>query len=75
VPNIEVVPWRSLNVLVVPVYSSNTRPHYLDRLGPENGVFIRVGSTNRKAESLQIEELKRWNRMDSFDEQPIPEMK
>jgi predicted HTH transcriptional regulator len=75
VPNIEVVPWRSLNVLVVQVYPSNTRPHYLHRLGPENGVYIRVGSTNRKAESLQIEELKRWNRMDSFDEQAIPEMK
>lgn len=75
VPNIEIIPWRSLNVLAVQVYPSNTRPHYLDRLGPENGVFIRVGSTNRKAESLQIEELKRWNRMDSFDEQAIPELK
>lgn len=75
IPNIEVVPWRSLNVLVVQVYPSNTRPHYLDRLGPENGVFIRVGSTNRKAESLQIEELKRWNQMGSFDEQAIPELK
>lgn len=75
VPDIEVVPWRNLNVLVVQVYPSNTRPHYLQRLGPENGVFIRVGSTNRRAEALQIEELKRWNRMDSFDEQAIPDLK
>jgi len=52
IPNIEVVPWRSLNVLAVEVYSSNTRPHYLERLGPEVGVFIRVGSTNRRAEAL-----------------------
>lgn len=68
VPDIEVVPWRNLNVLAVQVYPSNTRPHYVQRLGPEDGVFVRVGSTNRRAGALQIEELKRWNRMDSFDE-------
>jgi hypothetical protein len=32
----------------VQVYSSNTRPHYLPRRGPEDGVLIRVGSSNRK---------------------------
>ena len=74
IPDIEVVPWRNLNVLAVQVYPSNTRPHYLERLGPEEGVFIRVGSTNRKAEAPQIEELKRLNWMNSFDEQAIPDM-
>jgi predicted HTH transcriptional regulator len=72
IPDIEVVPWRKLNVLIVQVYPSSTRPHYLQRLGPEAGVFIRVGSTNRRAEETQIEELKRLNRMDSFDERAIP---
>jgi len=61
-------------VLAVQVYPSNTRPHYLERLGPDAGVFIRVGSTNRRAEALEIEELKRWNRMDSFDEQAVPDL-
>jgi ATP-dependent DNA helicase RecG len=75
IPDIEVVPWRTLNVLAVQVYPSNTRPHYLERLGSEDGVFIRVGSTNRKAEALQIEELKHWNRINSFDEQAIPDLK
>jgi predicted HTH transcriptional regulator len=74
-PDIEVVPWRNLNVLAVQVYPSNTRPHYLERLGPEDGVFIRVGSTNRKAEALQIEELKRLNWRSTFDEQAIPDLK
>ena len=74
IPDIEVVPFRNLNVLAVQVYPSNTRPHYLERLGPEDGVFIRVGSTNRKAEALQIEELKRLNRMNTFDEQTIPDL-
>ena len=72
IPDIEVVPWRKLNVLTVQVYPSNTRPHYLERLGPENGVFIRVGSTVRKAEELQIEELKRLKWRTSFDEQAVP---
>src|SRR5664279_121243 len=63
------------NSAAVQVYPSNRRPHYLERLGPEDGVFVRVGSTNRKADALQIEELKRWNRMYSFDEQAIPELK
>jgi ATP-dependent DNA helicase RecG len=75
IPEIEVIPWRRLNVLAVQVYPSNLRPHYLERLGPEDGVYIRVGSTNRKAERLQIEELKRQNWMNSFDEEPIPELK
>lgn len=74
VPDIEIVPWRKLNVLVIQVYPSNTRPHHLARLGPEAGVFVRVGSTNRRADSAQIEELKRLNRMDSFDEQVIPDL-
>jgi predicted HTH transcriptional regulator len=74
VPDIEVVPWRKVNVLAVQVYPSNTRPHYLDRLGAEAGVFIRVGSTNRRAEPTQIEELRRLNRTDSFDEEAIPDL-
>ncbi|MCU0226225.1 MAG: putative DNA binding domain-containing protein [Bryobacterales bacterium] len=73
-PDIEVVPWRSLNLLVVHVYPSNTRPHHLQRLGPEIGVFVRVGSSNRRADLQLIEEVKRWNRMDSFDEQAIPDL-
>jgi len=74
IPDIEVVPWRKLNVLAVQAYPSNTRPHHLVRLGPENGVFIRVGSTNRRADPVQIEELRRLNRMDSFDEQPVEDL-
>jgi predicted HTH transcriptional regulator len=50
VPEIEVVPWRNLNVLAVQVYPSNTRPHYLVRLGLAYGVCIRVGSTNHRAD-------------------------
>ena len=66
IPDIEIVPWRRRHVLVVQVHPSNTRPHYLERLGPESGVYVRVGSTNRRAEALQIQELKSFNRTGSL---------
>jgi predicted HTH transcriptional regulator len=75
IPDIEIIPWRSLQVIAVQIYSSNTRPHYLVRSGPEAGVFIRVGSTNRRADQIQIEELRRLNRIESFDEQPLQELR
>ncbi len=75
IPEIEVVPWRKLNVLVVSVHPSNTRPHFLKKLGDEAGVMIRVGSTNRRAGPIYIEELKRLNLPGSFDERVVPELK
>jgi predicted HTH transcriptional regulator len=46
----------------------------LARLGPDAGAFVRVGSTTRCAETAQIEEMRRFGRVGSFDEQPIPEL-
>lgn len=74
VPSIEVMPWRKTQVLAVEVYPSASRPHYLNRLGPEEGAFVRVGSTNRRADHVLIEEMRRYNQVSSFDEQPQPEL-
>jgi ATP-dependent DNA helicase RecG len=74
VPDIEIVPWRKTHVLIVQVYPSAARPHHLARLGPDAGVFVRVGSTTRRADAAQIEEMRRFGQVGSFDEQPIPEM-
>ena len=46
-PDIEIHPWRRTHLVVVRVYPSPVMPHYVRTLGPENGVFIRVGSSNR----------------------------
>jgi predicted HTH transcriptional regulator len=73
-PDIEILPWRKTHVLAVQVYPSAARPHYLERLGPDDGVFIRVGSTNRRADAAQIQEMRRYANHGSFDEQPIPEL-
>ena len=37
-------------------------------------VFVRVGSTNRRADSFLIEEMRRYNQVSSFDEQPMPDL-
>jgi predicted HTH transcriptional regulator len=72
VPEIEILPWRRTNILAVQVYPSPNRPHYLKKLGFPEGVFVRVGSTNRKADPGLIEEMRRFTRQESFDEQPVP---
>lgn len=74
VPDIEVVPWRKTQVLMVQVCPSPARPHYIERLGPEAGVFVRLGSTNRRADEAQIDEMRRFGQSESFDEQPIPDL-
>lgn len=74
VPSIEVISWRKVQVLAVEIYPSASRPHALNRLGPENGVFVRVGSTNRRADRVLIEEMRRFTQISSFDEQPEPEL-
>ncbi len=72
VPEIEILPWRRTQVLSIQVYPSPGRPYYLRREGPDDGVYVRVGSTNRHADREMIEELRRFVRSESFDEQPMP---
>ena len=72
VPEIEILPWRRTQVLALQVHPSPSRPHYLSREGPAGGVYVRVGSTNRRADAELIEELRRFARGEGFDEQPMP---
>ncbi len=74
VPEIEILPWRETSVIGVQVHLSGTSPHHFKRLGPDKGVFVRVGSTNRLADRSLIEELRRHARGVVFDEQPLPEL-
>jgi predicted HTH transcriptional regulator len=38
----------------------------------DSGVYVRVGSTNRRADHELVEELRRFARDGVFDEQPMP---
>jgi len=74
VPEVEIIPWRKTHVLGVKVYPSPSRPHHLVREGPADGVYVRVGSTNRRAGQELIEELRRFAQGLGFDEEPIPDL-
>ncbi len=58
VPDIEILPWRRTQVLAITVFPSQNRPHYLIHEGTENGVYVRVGSTNRRADAALIAEMR-----------------
>lgn len=74
VPDIEIVPWRSTQIVAVQIYPSPSRPHHLGQEGPENGVYVRVGSTNRRADPDLVEELRRYARGEAYDEQAMPDI-
>ncbi|MCU1257652.1 MAG: putative transcriptional regulator with domain [Bryobacterales bacterium] len=74
IPSLDVLPWRKTQLLLIEVHPSPNRPHQLIRLGSEAGVFVRVGLTNRRADQVLIEELKRYGQVASFDEQAVPDL-
>ena len=74
VPNVEMTTVDGKTLLVVEVFLSNARPHYLHSEGPETGVYVRLGSTNRQADRELVGELRRSIEGVSFDELPLPEL-
>lgn len=72
VPELQIIPWRKTYAIAIRVFPSPTRPHYVKAEGPERGVFVRVGSTNRRADPAQIEEIRRFVRGGTFDEEAMP---
>lgn len=73
VPDLEILPQRKTHVLAVHVYPGPGRPYCVKREGPEAGVYVRVGSTNRRADAELIDELRRYSRSESYDEQAFAE--
>jgi ATP-dependent DNA helicase RecG len=74
VPNIEMVTVQDRTLLIVEVYLSNARPHYLRSEGPETSVYVRLGSSNRQADRELIGELRRSSQGVSFDAMPMPDL-
>ncbi|HID72999.1 TPA: AAA family ATPase [Candidatus Micrarchaeota archaeon] len=74
VPNVEMTTVDDSTLLVIEVFPSNSRPHYLRSEGPETGVYVRLGSTNRQADRELIAELRRTAEGVAFDELPMPEL-
>ena len=56
-------------LLVIEVFRGNLLPYYHKKEGKNNGTYIRVGATNRKASFENIVELERQRRNISYDEE------
>lgn len=56
------------NVLVLSVNRGNNTPYFLKSKGKENGTYVRIGATNRKANKEKIKELDLMGMNISFDQ-------
>lgn len=56
-------------IIVVEVFRGNLLPYYFKKEGKNDGTYIRIGATNRKASYDNILELERQKRNISFDEE------
>jgi predicted HTH transcriptional regulator len=71
VPTVEFLSWRKTQVLAVEVAQSGVRPYHLKKEGAVQGVYVRVGSTNRRADPALISEMKRSVGLRTYDEEPV----
>jgi predicted HTH transcriptional regulator len=74
VPDVELMTVEGKTLLGVEVYPSGSRPHWVKSEGHFDGVYVRLGSTNRKADRELIAELQRSASGISFDEMPMPDL-
>ncbi|MBV1884530.1 MAG: helix-turn-helix domain-containing protein [Pseudomonadales bacterium] len=73
-PSIELLTVKEKTLLRVEVHLSSSRPHYLKAKGPEQGVLVRIGSSNRQADTQLISELQRQATGETFDTMPMPHL-
>lgn len=71
VPDIEVQSFRDRELIILRV-PHVAGPFYLKSEGPEKGVYIRFGSTNRKADQEMVSLLKLFASNLTYDELPSP---
>ena len=74
VPNVEMLTVEGKTLLLIDVFVSGARPHWLKSEGAESGVYVRLGSTSRQADAALIGELRRSAEGVAFDEMPMPDL-
>lgn len=70
-PDIEIQSIRNKELLIIRVPHS-VGPYYLKSEGPERGVYVRFGSTNRIVDAEMLDSLRLLAKRVSFDELPHP---
>ncbi len=73
-PNIELITVEEKMLLVVEVFVSGMRPHFIKSEGLQAGAYVRLGSTNRQVDPQLIAELQRGVAGVSFDALPMPDL-
>jgi ATP-dependent DNA helicase RecG len=73
-PNIDIISCRNKDLLLIQVYPGPNKPYQLINAGEGMGVYYRVGSTNREADQVMIDELKRSVSNKYFDELPMMDL-
>ncbi len=56
-------------IFIIRILPGANKPYYLKKLGPEDGIFVRIGSTNRRADPQAAAELRRQARNISLDQE------
>ena len=72
-PEIEISTYEGKTLLVVTVPHWRG-PFYLKGEGPEKGVYVRLGSTNRRASGELLSEMSRYFAGLTFDQTPLPDV-
>lgn len=57
------------NILIIEVFPGPLKPYFIKSRGKSDGVYIRIGATNKKADSEYIQELERQRKNISYDEE------
>ncbi len=70
-PDIEIQSSRGKELLIIRV-SHGIGPYYLKSEGPEQGVYVRFGSTNRAVDAEMLDSLRLLAKKISYDELPHP---
>lgn len=73
IPDIQLVSWRDRELIVIRI-PHLVGPYYVRSEGPERGVYLRLGSTNRPAGPEMVAAIQRLAANVFFDEQPCTEV-
>lgn len=68
-PNFQFFTWRKRDILIINV-AFQPAPYFIKSQGMGQGVYVRLGSTNRVADKATIAEIRRLSQHETFDELP-----
>lgn len=70
-PNVMAATIAGKTVLIVDVPATR-KPHYIRAEGLDHGVYVRLGSSTRRADTAMVAELERLARGSFFEDEPCP---